>query len=198
MAQRSNPALVFVAILVAAVIIIFAIVNRNPAPGGEGPSPADEPPAALPEVPAVDPDDAAGPAADTVTTIDQTTDTTAPPDLPPPAETESGEGEGTEPTLFSAAAAGDAEAITARAAEGEALDARDPEGRTALMIAAREGQIAAVFALLNAGADASLRDPERRAARDYALARFDDSGRTIARLLEDAIGPAPVTNPVNK
>ncbi len=74
----------------------------------------------------------------------------------------------------------------------------DNNGRTALMAAAGAGHLDAVFALLDAGADLTTRDKARRAARDYALARYDEAGQSIARVLGEAAGPPPVQDPGDK
>jgi ankyrin repeat protein len=80
---------------------------------------------------------------------------------------------------------------------GADLNQTDSGGRTALMAAAGGGHVDTVFALLNAGADPNLRDNTRRSARDYALARYDEAGQTIARVLGE-ISTAPVADPTDK
>ncbi len=198
-AQRSNSILVFAAVLVAAVVIIYAVVSRKPS------TPADQAPA-QPNGEQAQPA-AAGPGAeptdDGVTHIDQTTDTTNAPtgDEPgagAPPEWQAIGGASPPATLMEAAHLGDMEALTAMIAAGADLDATDEGGRTALMAAAGAGRVEAVFALLNAGADLSHRDNARRGARDYALARYDEAGQTIARILGEAAGPPPVQDPGEK
>ena len=199
-AQRTNAIFVFVATLAAACIVVYAIINRappaSPVEGQDQPPPIETQPAAE------EPSELADAG---VTHIDQTTDTTHAPaetageTLPPPPGVEVDElAEETKPastppaTLIEAASRGDVEALTAMIAVEHDLNATDDGGRTALMAAAGSGHIDAVFVLLNAGADPALRDDARRAARDYALARYDEAGQTIARILGDAVGPPPV------
>lgn len=197
-AQRSNSVLVFVAVLVAAVVIVYAVVSRKPSTPAEQPSgqPSEQaPPTGV--GPGVEPPDTG------VTHIDQTTDTTNAPigDEPEAGASPEDQGAADAPppaTLIEAAHLGDMDALVAMIAAGVDLDATDEGGRTALMAAAGAGQVEAVFALLNAGADLSRRDNARRGARDYALARYDEAGQTIARILGEAAGPPPVQDPGEK
>jgi len=195
-AQRTNSAIVFVAVLIAAAIVVFAIFNRQSPKAGEGEE------AATP--PVVSPPVADDRQEDPVTHIDQTTDTTNPPGQPAEASADEGTpgDDGGEPpvvpNLLDAAERGDAAALQAMIESQADLNQTDAGGRTALMMAAAGGHLEAVFALLNAGADPALRDNTRRSARDYALARYDESGQTIARILEDAIGPLPISDPTDK
>jgi ankyrin repeat protein len=53
-------------------------------------------------------------------------------------------------------------------ARGAARDARNNQGYTALMIAARAGQADIVTTLIEAGADRSLRNKKRETAGDIA------------------------------
>jgi hypothetical protein len=196
MAQRSNAVLVAVAILVAAGVIGYAVFSRKP--GAKPTGPGEPPPTAgdtsrpAPETP--DPDDA-------VTVIDQTTDTTHPP--APDATQDPAPGPSTPPatppaTLVEAAERGDLAALSAMLGAGADPNGADNNGRTALMAAAGAGHLDAVFALLDAGADLTTRDKARRAARDYALARYDEAGQSIARVLGEAAGPPPVQDPGDK
>ena len=196
MAQRSNSVLVAVAILVAAGVIGYAVFSRKPPAQPAGP--AEPPPTAgdtsrpAPDTP--DPDDA-------VTVIDQTTDTTHPPapDAGGTQDTDPAPGPISPPaTLVGAPARG---ALAARAGllgAGAAPTRAATNGRPALMAAAGAGHLDAVFALLDAGADLTTRDNARRAARDYALARYDEAGQSIARVLGEAAGPPPVQDPGDK
>lgn len=194
--QRTNSALVFAVVLVAVVVVVFAIVKRKAStPTVEG---RDEAPLAA-ALPAVEgqPEN----PGDGVTHIDQTTDTThAPVGVDGAGGEPAADVPGAAPptTLIEAAHVGRVEAINALIAAGADLDATDDGGRTALMAAAGAGNLDAVFALLNAGANPALRDDARRGARDYALARYDEAGRTIARVLGDAVGPPPVQDPGEK
>lgn len=149
---------------------------------------------------------------DTVAKIDQHTDLTkpqtapalVPADIPPvtdqetsPKAVDAPTGSAT-PSLIDAASQGDIAALESLIASGADLNISDSSGKTALMAAAGQGHLDAVFVLLNAGADPSLRDNQRRAARDYALARFDTAGKTIARVLDGATGPGPISGPNDK
>lgn len=198
--QKTNSVLVFVAVLVAAIIVIYAIMSNKPKtqPPVDGTVPAEA---------AGDP--AGGEGSDTgaqpdddVTRIDQTTDTTHG-EVPAGGEADDQTGEvpaaapdeeapAAPSTLIEAAQAGDLPVLSAMIDSGMNVNATDDGGRTPLMHAAAGGHLDSVFALLNAGANAALRDNARRAARDYALARADEPGQTIARILEDAVGPPPV------
>jgi len=191
-AQKTNSAIVFVAVLVAAVIIVFAIFNRA---GPKTPG-ADETDATPPEPAPRLVEEGSG--ADGVTLIDQTTDTTNPPAAPAGESAAGDGGEAVVPNFIDAAERGDVAALDAMILGGAELNQADSGGRTALMAAAAGGHIDAVFTLLNAGADAELRDATRRSARDYALARYDEPGTTIARIIEGALGPAPVSDPTDK
>jgi ankyrin repeat protein len=64
----------------------------------------------------------------------------------------------TDRDLLAAAARGDAKQIAALAGGGADVNARDADGRPALVLAARSRQLEAVGALLQAGADPSLGD----------------------------------------
>jgi hypothetical protein len=196
--QKTNATLVLGTVFVAGVIVLYAMFGRQTKPTpveSQSEPPVEAQPAA---------DDLVEGADDGVTLIDQTTDTTHSPagtdDTASPDAAEPVEGETGAPpaTLLDAALLGDVEAISALLAGGVDLNASDDGGQTALMAAAGGGHIDAVFALLNAGADAAVRDDARRAARDYALARFDAAGQTIARILGDAVGPPPVSDPSEK
>ncbi|MBK7404187.1 MAG: ankyrin repeat domain-containing protein [Phycisphaerales bacterium] len=191
-AQKTNSAIILAAVVVACAIALYAVLGRGGAKPA-GPADADHRPPKL-EPPVVDP---RRPDQDPpVTQIDQTTDTTKPPERP-----ETGDqplGASPTPNLLDAAERGDLEAIGAMLEQGADVNQVDAAGRTALMAAAGAGKIDAVFLLLNSGADPEPRDQARRSARDYALARFDASGKTIARVLDDALGPAPVTEPKDK
>lgn len=75
------------------------------------------------------------------------------------------------------------EAVRALVAGGANVDARDDDGRTPLMLAAANGDTAITRALLDARADASLRDAGGRSAFDLArAARFGDPKATVALL----------------
>jgi len=69
------------------------------------------------------------------------------------------------------------ESIRALAAAGADVNERDPNGITALMMAAGYGYTETAVALLDAGADAKLRDYRGRSARDYATTGVFDIDR---------------------
>lgn len=87
--------------------------------------------------------------------------------------------------LHYAAAGGSAEITRILVARGAALDARAPAELTPLMMAAREGQEAAVAVLLEAGADATLTSAEGLDA--VQLAQRADKPR-IARAIDSHLG----------
>jgi ankyrin repeat protein len=84
----------------------------------------------------------------------------AAPDSVPPAPT----------PLHHAVQSGDLAALQAALQAGTPVDARDAQGRTALMRAAERGDPALVRALLQARASRTLRDPQGRTAADLARA----------------------------
>lgn len=83
--------------------------------------------------------------------------------------------------LRDAARTGNTREVERLVAQGTPVDARDSAGRTALMLAALNGQAAAVQALLTLGAQSALVDGEGLTAAQHAR-RQGHSG--IADLLE--------------
>jgi ankyrin repeat protein len=81
------------------------------------------------------------------------------------------------PPLHHAVHKNRSESIRALAAAGARVDERDPNGITALMMAAGYGYTEAAAALLNAGADAEMRDYRGKSARDYATTGVIDIDR---------------------
>lgn len=82
--------------------------------------------------------------------------------------------------FLAAAAANDVEAVTAMIAAGQAVDARDGRGRTALLVATDADSLAAAEALVAAGADVNAKDDKQDTPYLYAGAE----GRTeILKLL---------------
>lgn len=67
-----------------------------------------------------------------------------------------------------------AEVVTALIDGGADVDVADENGLTSLIRAAHWGKLPVVKALLEAGADASLKTNDGRNARDVAVARIDD------------------------
>jgi ankyrin repeat protein len=61
-------------------------------------------------------------------------------------------------TLVSAAERGDTAAVVRLLSEGAAIDARDARGRTALLAATHANRVETASALIDAGADISIRD----------------------------------------
>ncbi len=85
--------------------------------------------------------------------------------------------------FLSAARAGDAAEVRALLAAGAAVNGADPDGRTALMVAAGRNDQALVELLLEAGADVGQRDIEGVSALTIAKA---DGFPDIVALLRDA------------
>ncbi|WP_245444839.1 ankyrin repeat domain-containing protein [Pseudaminobacter soli (ex Li et al. 2025)] len=77
----------------------------------------------------------------------------------------------TDTRLHAAAANGDDAAITQLLASGAAIDARDGEGRTALLVATHGNRIDAARALIEAGADVNAKDNINDSPYLYAGAR---------------------------
>ena len=72
---------------------------------------------------------------------------------------------------WQAAERGDAGALQRLLAQGQAVDARDARGRTALLVATHYGKVAAARALMAAGADVNAKDELQDSAYLYAGAR---------------------------
>lgn len=93
--------------------------------------------------------------------------------------------------LHAAATAGDLVALEALISAGAALDARDGDGRTALMAATVARQAAAVRVLLDAGADVDIRDDRLDNPFLYAGA---EGLLDILRLANEAGADPAITN----
>ncbi len=76
-----------------------------------------------------------------------------------------------EAQLRAAASANDVAAIRSLLAAGAAIDARDGQGQTALLIATRADHVAAAAALIEAGADVNAKDRIQDSPYLYAGAR---------------------------
>ena len=89
-------------------------------------------------------------------------------------------------TLFEAVQAGDGAALKTLAAQARDLDEAFDGGRTALIEAARSGQLQLVRILLDAGAEPSLRDDEHESALLKAAANGHvDVVQVLAALAPD-------------
>ena len=67
---------------------------------------------------------------------------------------------------------------------GADVNARGPDGETALMCAAQSGQVQIVRALLQAGADITLKDKNGRTAFDYGYASLFSFQHSVLELLD--------------
>jgi uncharacterized protein len=93
--------------------------------------------------------------------------------------------------LHAAAAAGDLTAIAAALDDGAPVDARDTDGATPLLVAARHDRAEAFAALLAAGADVDLQDDRLDNPFLYAGA---EGMLDILRLANDAGADPSITN----
>lgn len=91
--------------------------------------------------------------------------------------------EALQPYLFDAARAGDAQLLSELIARGSEIDARDPQGNTALILASYHGRLEAMDALLQAGANPNLADARGNTALMGAL--FKGETEITKRLLAD-------------
>lgn len=73
--------------------------------------------------------------------------------------------------LHAAAASGDTERVRALLASGATIDARDAQGRTALLVATHHNQVQAAKVLIEAGADVNAKDAIQDSPYLYAGAR---------------------------
>ncbi len=91
-------------------------------------------------------------------------------------------GAGWEP-LHYAAVGGQAEVAHYLLSKGAPINARAPNGQTALMLSIQEGKLPVAQLLIDAGADTSLRNPAGRTALDLAVAKGETA---IAEALQRA------------
>ncbi|HSO02037.1 MAG TPA: ankyrin repeat domain-containing protein [Gaiellaceae bacterium] len=110
---------------------------------------------------------------------------------PSPSPAPSGGNVNTELRLHAAATAGDLVALEALITAGARLDARDGDGRTAVMAATAARQAAAVRVLLDAGADVDIRDDRLDNPFLYAGA---EGLLDILRLANEAGADPAITN----
>jgi hypothetical protein len=108
-----------------------------------------------------------------------------------PSSAPSGDTVTTDLRLHAAATAGDLVALESLVASGAALDARDGDGRTAVMAATAARQVDAVRALLDAGADVDIRDDRLDNPFLYAGA---EGLLDILRLANEAGADPAITN----
>ncbi|GIK18909.1 MAG: ankyrin repeat domain-containing protein [Leptolyngbya sp. PLA2] len=178
-ARGLNPAVVVVALLLAAGLITVFIIK-----GGGGPKQATGESTALPSIerPGIQPAPSREPIA--YQTPQEPASEGEPGDKDVPVEVSVAT---VLPALVSAAADGDTGRVRSLLEGGEAVDQRDDNGRTALIAAAAGGHMETVFALLDAGADPLAKDDRGLSARDHAIARADEAGLRLAKVLEGAI-----------
>lgn len=180
-ARGMNPAVVVVALLLAAGLVTVFVIK-----GGGGPKQATGGSSSLPSIerPGVQPAPSPGPVA--LETPDETPTESAAlePESSIPVEVDVVT---VLPALIAAAAEGQGDRVRTLLEGGEAVDQRDDNGRTALIAAAAGGHMETVFALLDAGADPLAKDDRGLSARDHAIARADEAGLRLAKVLEGAI-----------
>lgn len=71
---------------------------------------------------------------------------------------------------------------------GAEADTADDNGITPLMLAAEQGNVEKVLALLSAAAPVDATDNQGRTAREYAITREDDLGQRVLEVLGEASG----------
>ncbi|MCW5776660.1 MAG: ankyrin repeat domain-containing protein [Phycisphaeraceae bacterium] len=178
-ARGMNPAVVVVALLLAAGLITVFIIK-----GGGGPKQATGESPSLPSIerPGIQPAPSREPIAydapGELTTEGEQSEQVVPVEVSVATVL---------PALISAAADGDTDRVRTLIENGEVVDQRDDNGRTALIAAAAGGHMETVFALLDAGADPMAKDDRGLSARDHAIARADEAGLRLAKVLEGAI-----------
>jgi ankyrin repeat protein len=111
--------------------------------------------------------------------------------IPAPGATPMDVHAGANDRLLAAAASGDPAELAAALADGADVDARDPRGRTALLVATAARQTEAVRQLLAAGADVDLQDDQLDNPFLYAGA---EGIVDILRLVNDAGADPSLTN----
>lgn len=99
--------------------------------------------------------------------------------------------QGADDRLLAAAAAGNPAAIAEAIADGADVDASDPQGRSAVLIATQARSVDAVAALLAAGADVDRQDDDR--ANPFLVAGAEGL-LEILRLVNDAGADPAITN----
>ncbi len=99
--------------------------------------------------------------------------------------------QGADDRLLAAAAAGSPAAIAEAIADGADVDASDPKGRSAVLIATQARSASAVAALLAAGADVDRQDDDR--ANPFLVAGAEGL-LEILRLVNDAGADPAITN----
>ena len=175
--QKSNTVVAVAAIFIAVLIIVFAIVKGTSTPlASPGEENTSEPQQTHNQTPTVSNNDQNEPETtpnQDIARIDQSTSLTTPsmatsdkddstssravvgsPATPDSAAPDNPTGKGAKsPTLLEAASTGNIAQLQKLIESGADIDAHDQAGRTALMAAAGDGQLDAVFALLNAGAN---------------------------------------------
>ncbi len=87
------------------------------------------------------------------------------------------------PDLLSAAKKGQTDRVATLLAKGAAIESKDKDGRTALMLAARHGHTETVRLLLAKGASAAARDKEGLTAYGLAVLSSSDKREEILKTL---------------
>jgi ankyrin repeat protein len=111
-------------------------------------------------------------------TLDESASTEAAPNQVPKVSGEA---------LFEAVLGGDFDAVRALASSGADLDAKGPDGRTALMVAAEKGRAGAIQALLESGASPDVQAPRGETA--LGLAARNRHREAVRRLLQAGANP---------
>lgn len=92
--------------------------------------------------------------------------------------------------LVDAASEGTPEVVLMLLERGYSADQMGPDGRSALMVAARCGRVPMLRLLVDHGADPLQRDPDGRTAKDHAAARGQQEAVALLEAAEHLAAPA--------